>query len=642
MRTSIASGGALFLCSSLLCGSAAMAHPPDGAKQNLTPVEKTVPGLVLPEFNGPHPWSDKPVLDDPARFQIAIMTDRTGGHRPGVWMEAVRSVNLLRPDFVMSVGDLIEGYTEDAAQIEAEWKEFLGFIDQMQMRFFFVAGNHDLTNPLMHKIWREHFGPEWYSFDYRGVHFICLCSEDPNFRIGDKQLAWFEADLKKSAAARWTLVFLHKPLWFISERYRSFGMQDITNWPAVEKLLHGRRHTVFAGHTHHYAQFHRNGATYYQLATTGGGSQLRGVPYGEFDHIMWLTMEREGPYVANLLLDGIVPGDKVTEETLKRFRQFLKEAKVEIAPILLDREKGLRSGRIDIRLINEFDRPVEVSGQIEGLPLRGLTLDPVTLQLKAAPGETETLSVSVAFTESVPIADLGSTLFRGRVKVEGADPLAADLAIPVVIDRRYDCPPAGEAIVLDGDARDWQTLAHVLPDAPLVIGPEGGWQGRGDADVAFAFSQDDKNINFFARVSDEKILDGDRLVLFFDARPISARSREPEFVPGFYRLSFPAVEFKGELTMQSAAAEKASCRAVVARQDEGYTIEAAIPLEILTSQQGKRWHSFQAAVLVEDLDEPGQQANGLIWRGTRRVRKNNLGYGHFVNEAGEGVGTSAR
>ncbi|HJN67564.1 MAG TPA: metallophosphoesterase, partial [Pirellulales bacterium] len=355
----------LFWCVSLVaaCALDVTAHPPEDHEPGHAQRTELPKGLVLPATTGPHPWSDKPVLSDPNRFQIAIMTDRTGGHRPGVWMKAVESVNLLRPDFVMSVGDLIEGYTEDPEQVEREWQEFLGFIDQMEMKFFFVGGNHDLTNPMMHEKWRKHFGPEWYSFDYNGVHFICLCSEDPNFRIGDTQMNWLKADLEKSATARWTLVFLHKPLWFISERYRSFGMQDSTNWPEVEKLLHGRRHTVFAGHTHHYAQFHRNGATYYQLATTGGGSQLRGIPYGEFDHIMWLTMEKEGPYVANLLLDGIVPGDRVTEETLARFRTFLAKAKLEVAPILLGQGEGLSEGQIDIRLINEFDAPVRVSGR---------------------------------------------------------------------------------------------------------------------------------------------------------------------------------------------------------------------------------------------------------------------------------------
>jgi metallophosphoesterase superfamily enzyme len=97
------------------------------------------------------------------------MTDNTGGHRPGIWMKAVEKINLLRPTFVMSVGDLIEGYPESRERVEAEWQEFLGFMEKMEMRFFFVAGNHDLKDPLMHQIWREHFGRSLL-FDYK-AHF---------------------------------------------------------------------------------------------------------------------------------------------------------------------------------------------------------------------------------------------------------------------------------------------------------------------------------------------------------------------------------------------------------------------------------------------------------------------------------------
>ena len=133
---------------------------------------------MLPALEGAKPWSEKPILNDPSRFHIAIMTDNTGGHRPGIWMKAVERINWMRPEFVVSVGDLIEGYSTNRDEIEAQWKEFLGFIDKMEMKFFFVAGNHDVSNPTMHKIWREHFGAEWYSFDYKGVHFVCMSSED--------------------------------------------------------------------------------------------------------------------------------------------------------------------------------------------------------------------------------------------------------------------------------------------------------------------------------------------------------------------------------------------------------------------------------------------------------------------------------
>src|SRR5262249_39231421 len=75
---------------------------------------------------------------------------------------------------------------------------------------------------------------------------------------------------------------------------------------------------VFCGHYHSYQKYVRQGMNYYQLATTGGGSQLRGPDYGEFDHITWVTMKPDGPVLANLMLDGIYPEDlkkPVTDET---------------------------------------------------------------------------------------------------------------------------------------------------------------------------------------------------------------------------------------------------------------------------------------------------------------------------------------
>jgi hypothetical protein len=53
----------------------------------------------------------------------------------------------------------------------------------------------------------------------------------------------------------------------------------------------------------------RNGMNYYQLATTGGASRMRGVNYGEFDEIAWVTMKDGGPVLANVLLDGIYRED---------------------------------------------------------------------------------------------------------------------------------------------------------------------------------------------------------------------------------------------------------------------------------------------------------------------------------------------
>ena len=643
-QRSLTAASALIAAIACLLPSPLAAHPPEDGQQHhdhgerqdaVTP--RFPDALVLPAIDGPKPWSDKPLLNDPDRFQIAIMTDRTGGHRPGVWMKAVRQLNLLRPQFVMSVGDLIEGYTTDLAKLELEWKEFLGFIDQMQMKFFFVAGNHDLTNPLMHEIWRTHFGREWYSFDYKGVHFLCLSSEDPSGHIGQEQLAWIEQDLARHEDARWTLVFLHKPLWSYAERELAAGNSDPTNWKQVEGMLGRRPHTVFAGHVHYYAQYDRNGMKYYHLATTGGATRLQGVPYGQFDHVTWLTMESDGPHLANLLLDGILPPDAVTEDGIARFRRFLSEPAIQIAPILLEDVAGLSGGRIDIRFTNGFDTKVQLSGKIEGLPLRGLTVDPVLLELEAEPGQTAELAVTFQFTSPVVVPLLLQTALTAKLRSVEGRPLVAERSIPVIIDRKYHCPPPAAPVTVDGKLDEWPQLTESTSPTPLLLGNVQNWQGSADASLTFQLTQDEKFIYFAGRVMDDVVLDGaDRLVLRLDSRPIHTRRIESRLRGGTFAFEFGAPYDGGRIQLKVSGYRNAKIwpgtEAAGRRTPIGYDIEAAIPIDFVTKTQGAAWHSVQLTPIVHDADQTGEKPCRIVWRGTEEVERRNVNFGHFVRD----------
>jgi 3',5'-cyclic AMP phosphodiesterase CpdA len=266
-----------------------------------------------------NPVSRLTLNNDPAEFQFAIVSDRTGGHRGKIFSRAVEQLNLLQPEFVVSVGDLIEGYTEDQQRLAVEWREFQTYVSRLQMPFFYVPGNHDLANKTQDTLWGEKFGRRYYEFVYRNVLFLMLSSEDPPGRDGGAvsadQLAFVKKALDANPGVRWTLVFLHKPMWYERDVEKS-------GWPEVEMLLAGRPHTVFAGHVHRYQKFVRHGRNYYQLATTGGGSKLRGVQYGEFDHIVWVTMTPQGPMLANILLDGILPENLVKPETTEPVVQY--------------------------------------------------------------------------------------------------------------------------------------------------------------------------------------------------------------------------------------------------------------------------------------------------------------------------------
>lgn len=273
---------------------------------------QSIPSDLQIKVEERNPWNNLRLNNEPGDFRFAIVSDRTGGHRAKIFSLAVEQLNLMQPEFVMSVGDLIEGYKEDPVRLAAEWREFQGYVSRLQMPFFYVPGNHDLANVTEERLWQEKFGRRWFHFSYKGVLFLVLSSEDPvgisAGKISEEQLAYVKQALDENQTARWTMVFVHKPMW-------AYGDLEKNGWLEVEKLLINRPYTVFAGHIHKYQKFVRNGRNYYQLATTGGGSKLRGPQYGEFDQIAWVTMKPEGPVIANIMMDGILPEDLRRIET---------------------------------------------------------------------------------------------------------------------------------------------------------------------------------------------------------------------------------------------------------------------------------------------------------------------------------------
>jgi predicted phosphodiesterase len=261
------------------------------------------PDLKIQASNGANPWTHLNLYNNPDNFRFAIVADRTGGHRPGVFADAVEKLNLLKPEFVVSIGDLIEGYTHDDTELNSQWDEFDSIVNKLQMPFFYVPGNHDISNAAMAGKWQERLGSSYYHFVYREALFLCLNTQDGSSRwIDDKQMRYFQKVLEENTNVRWTLVFMHQPMWF---------SESSENWQQFEDLLEGRPYTVFAGHLHVYSKSIQDGRLYYLLSTTGGAGKAQGgKPAGlkecQFDHIVWVTMTDDGPAVANLLIDGIL------------------------------------------------------------------------------------------------------------------------------------------------------------------------------------------------------------------------------------------------------------------------------------------------------------------------------------------------
>jgi hypothetical protein len=373
---------ALSLASAVGCGALLAASPASAPE----PIAARVP-------DGPAPWTGLAPLREPDEFRFVVVTDRTGAHRDGVFESAMPRINLVRPEFVVSVGDLIEGYSEDPSVLAAQWDEIEAAVGRLQMPFFYAPGNHDMSNEVMAEAWRARFGPSYYHFVYRDVLFVVLNSElfgmvhDPSQSLPGpwtqaEQLAMLERVLGENAQARWTFVFIHQPLWDAAKVN--------PDWLRVEQMLGRRPYTVFAGHKHRYTSHVRNDRRFVTLATTGGGSPLRGTAWGEFDHVAQVTMTSQGPVIANLLLDGIVDVDVMTAA---RRRIVNKLARAVTTEPLLGGGERFRSGTARFTIANPGRHPLEV----RGVPEQGRHLDPVegAIELMVAPRTSASVEILV-------------------------------------------------------------------------------------------------------------------------------------------------------------------------------------------------------------------------------------------------------
>src|SRR5216684_4438948 len=74
-------------------------------------------------------------------FRFSILGDRTGGANQKAYEQAWREIDRLHPDFIVNVGDTIEGGNDTTAG--AEWQALHEFWKGYKYQQFFTPGNHD-------------------------------------------------------------------------------------------------------------------------------------------------------------------------------------------------------------------------------------------------------------------------------------------------------------------------------------------------------------------------------------------------------------------------------------------------------------------------------------------------------------------
>lgn len=173
------------------------------------------------------------------------------------------------PAFMLHTGDV--SHLSKPEQFDAAQQAFKGIkADQ----WFFTPGEHDTIGDNGAEFFKRFGGgvggKGYYSFDYRGMHCLCLVNV-LNFQngtmssLGDEQLEWVEDDLKHVSSSTPILVFAHIPLWTVYEPW-GWGTSDA---PRLYSYL--RRFgsvTVLNGHIHQIQQKIEGNMTFYTARGT--------------------------------------------------------------------------------------------------------------------------------------------------------------------------------------------------------------------------------------------------------------------------------------------------------------------------------------------------------------------------------------
>jgi len=315
-----------------------------------------------------------PLPSEQDAFFFVVYGDRTGGPANGVGVlaDAVRDTNLLEPDMVMTVGDLIQGYNRTPEWME-QMREFKSIMNELLCPWFPVAGNHDVYWRGAGKPEGEHeqnfemnFGPLWYAFTHKNCGFVALYTDEGNPATGEKnfsspaanvmspaQLGWLKETLDAYKDLEHVFIFLHHPRWI------GGGYGD--TWEPVHRLLveAGNVTAVFAGHIHHMRYDPRDGIEYVTLATVGGGQSGRVPDVGYLHQYHIVTVRKDQVAMASVPVGSVMDVREITGAVVAEAERLADQRPTIAGGVEISADGG-GGGEIRTTIANPSSRPIEV------------------------------------------------------------------------------------------------------------------------------------------------------------------------------------------------------------------------------------------------------------------------------------------
>lgn len=198
-----------------------------------------------------------------SRFEFAILGDRTGATVPGVYTQVWHDVATHHPDFVITVGDTIQGGNDST--VGEEWRTVLAQIAPYCNRpLFLTPGNHDVWSTASAQAFQRYAKhPLHYSFDYNGAHFTVLDNSRTD-NLPASELEFLQQDLEQHKTQSPKFVFSHRPSWILQL------VLSNPNFPLHQIAKRYGVNYVIAGHIHQMLRFQLDGINYLSMGSSGG------------------------------------------------------------------------------------------------------------------------------------------------------------------------------------------------------------------------------------------------------------------------------------------------------------------------------------------------------------------------------------
>jgi hypothetical protein len=528
------------------------------------------------------PWTSAPEIAG-QDYRFVVIGDLTGGEHPGVFDFAVQRINELAPDFVVTVGDLVEGYTYDPGVADQQWQRFRNSLSRLEMPFFMVPGNHDLTNSMMLEKWNALWGYPFYSFRINDAHYVVLNSNEPGEEgFSSAQVSYVKEALKLHPAGAPLYVFLHEPFW---------QLEGKPGHAALDSLFAGYDSRFFCGHEHRYQHRIINDKPHYMLSSLAGVPGRKGHNLGEYNNLMLVTVRGNKVSLSNIDLNGLLPVDLVNDRTIRQVDILRRGRWARLAPTVPD------AGEADVfrtvlTLTNPGDHTLTVSGEMAAP--EGHTVFPGSVEEELTPGDKKEIAIALKSGTPVNPDNLPGLNFRIRgTYVQEDKVLASEDNLKWTIDYIRESVWRGEKPVPEFDL------------VPFGVEEDWDWSGREDAGMMLAVTHDRENIYLEVSLTDDHFVsdpgmgektDGCR-VYFSPDTSLSAKA--------FALFEFSPGDEGVKMTDPSGLAGKSSGE--VSMESNRLTARIVIPRKNL------RGDRFRVNLAYEDVDVTHQTDHAVLW-----------------------------